>query len=382
MSNPSYTGSPGEEDGPLELGSSGRPGTDLESAPFLAAAASSYPPPPATRAQTALERLASARKGKGKAEGGGGGDGGRRDLIDEEDDEARDGPAGMSFSVRFTEGQEDLVDLWVGERESVREVKRRIRFLRPSLSLDGRPRRLRLIQLGRLLTDGTYLVPYTVKLLSRRAKLVRQEAQGNAEVLFDSAMEGIEAVRREIVAVRGEKDPGPDASAAASSGKGKGKAKESDKWDQLVGAVMEDDKTVWLHCSVGDTMEDDEIEGERVQTTQITPLQGFDRLRDAGFSDQDIATMREEFRANAAASTPADGDEDEHARALEDQWMEGLTGQNDGAGETAQPSQGFTTTLQGLCIGFFVPFLPLFFFHTNLFSTDLKLSISLGLGMK
>lgn len=34
----------------------------------------------------------------------------------------------MSFSIRFTEGQEDLVDLWVGEKESVREVKRRVRL--------------------------------------------------------------------------------------------------------------------------------------------------------------------------------------------------------------------------------------------------------------
>ena len=122
-----------------------------------------------------------------------------------------------------------------------------------------------MIQLGRLLTDGTYLVPYTVKLLSRRAKLVRQEAQGNAEVLFDGAMEGLEAVRREIgVSVRGEKDNSADA--VALSGKGKGKAKESDKWDHL---ITEDDKTVWLHCSVGDVMEDDEIEGERIQVRSL-----------------------------------------------------------------------------------------------------------------
>ena len=89
--------------------------------------AASYPPTPAPRSQTALERLASARKGKGKAEvvTGGNTERGQREHVDSRDDEA-DGPAGMSFSVRFTEGQEDLVDLWVGERESVREVKRRV----------------------------------------------------------------------------------------------------------------------------------------------------------------------------------------------------------------------------------------------------------------
>lgn len=69
--------------------------------------------------------------------------------------------------------------------------------------------------------------------------------------------------------------------------------------------------------------------------------------------------------------------------------MEGLTAQNDGAADSARESPGrrcsrwsadtcilkaasggFATTLQGLCIGFFVPFLPLFFFHTNLFSQE------------
>lgn len=57
---------------------------------------------------------------------------------------------GMFFGVRFTEGEADLLELWVEENETVRDVKRKLRFLRPSLKLDGRPRRLRLIQLGQL----------------------------------------------------------------------------------------------------------------------------------------------------------------------------------------------------------------------------------------
>ncbi|KAM0753899.1 hypothetical protein T439DRAFT_378013 [Meredithblackwellia eburnea MCA 4105] len=370
-------------------------------------ASSAYPPPP--RPQTALERHATAKKGKGKqaesspstssaanllngaypaqatAQNTPTGSGIRPFPADEDAEDA--GPAGMSFNIRFTEGQEDLLDLWVGEKESVREVKRRIRFLRPALTDNGRPRRLRLIQLGRLLTDGTYLVPYTVKLVSRRAKLVKQQAQGNAEVLFDGAMQGLEAVGREIgVTVPGnegdEDGKGKGKGPASASSKGKGKAKESDNWDKMMstaGGVEEDDKTVWLHCSVGEPMDDDEIEGERVQTTQLTPLKGFDRLREAGFTEEDIASMREEFRANSAANNGADGDDDEHARALEDQWMEGL-GQGEVANDSVS-SGNFTTTLQGLCLGFFVPFLPLFFFRTQLFSKDLQISIFLGLMM-
>lgn len=46
-----------------------------------------------------------------------------------------------SFSIRFTDGTPDLRDLWIGSSETVREVQRRIRSLRPSLA----SRRLRLV---------------------------------------------------------------------------------------------------------------------------------------------------------------------------------------------------------------------------------------------
>ena len=43
-----------------------------------------------------------------------------------------------------------------------------------------------------------------------------------------------------------------------------GKGKEAEGKNILAGTDAEDNR-VWLHCSVGDGMEDDEIEGERVQ---------------------------------------------------------------------------------------------------------------------
>ena len=109
-----------------------------------------------------------------------------------------------------------------------------------------------MIQLGRLLTDGTYLVPYTVQLLSRRAKLVRDETQPNREAF----LQGVEALGREIgVNVRDEKSEKKD----SATDKGKGKV----KWDGLEGTEAEEDKRVWLHCSVGEPMDDEEIEGEK-----------------------------------------------------------------------------------------------------------------------
>lgn len=60
-----------------------------------------YPPPPPTANASA--------KGKGKG----------RALLDDEQ--------GLSFGIRFTDGQTpDLVDLWVGHRETVRDLKRRV----------------------------------------------------------------------------------------------------------------------------------------------------------------------------------------------------------------------------------------------------------------
>jgi hypothetical protein len=101
--------------------------------------------------------------------------------------------------------------------------------------------------LGRLLTDGTYLVPYTVQLLSRRAKVLREETQPNREAF----LEGLEAVGREIgVNVRDEKGK-------AEEGKGKVKEKVGG------GLEVEEYNTAWLHCSVGEPMDDEEIEGEK-----------------------------------------------------------------------------------------------------------------------
>ncbi|KAK4053810.1 hypothetical protein OIV83_001466 [Microbotryomycetes sp. JL201] len=291
---------------------------------------------------------------------------------------APNGPAGMSFCVRFTDGSEDLLDIWVGERESVGQVKRRIRLLRPSLVVDGRPRRLRLIQLGRLLTDGTFLVPYTVQLLSKRAKLVQKATKPNSQAL----LEGLEAVGREIgVNVRAPSaiatGNSTDKTKDADDAKGKGKERRT----EFDGTEVQEDERVWLQCSVGEPMDDEEMlasgEQEKAQAAQITPLQGFDRLRDAGFSEEDITSMRAEFRRNQGVNI--EGDDDEHARALEDQWMEGLTGQNEAAASAdGLQDRYWTTLLQGVCIGFFVPFLPFFFFRSQAFSRAMSIAIVLG----
>ncbi|GAA5949151.1 hypothetical protein JCM10213_007107 [Rhodosporidiobolus nylandii] len=333
----------------------------------------SYPPAP--RRTT----LGASRKGKGRA-------------VDEDaaaagEDDGRTAPTGLCFCVRFTDGQtDDLLDLWVGEKESVREVKRRIRLLRPRTLYTpdeegAKPRRLRLIQLGRLLPDGVFLVPYTVQLNSRRAALVSAtDAKSSAEAAVKQGLEavtrGLGAVVREVrKAGEGEPDEADEMERGESS-KAKGKEKEGAQ-------AKEEDDRIWLHCSVGDAEEEEEkpAEGqdEKAQTSQITPLQGFDRLREAGFSDEDIDNLRAEFRERRGlAEDAAEDDDAEHQRALEEQWMSGMTGQEEAAGDTSTTGH-YYSLLKGVCIGFFVPFLPVFFFRAQIFSKRMQMAIVLGI---
>jgi hypothetical protein len=109
-------------------------------------------------------------------------------------------------------------------------------------------------------------------------------------------------------------------------------------------------------------------------STTAAPLTGFDRLREAGFSEEDISHIREQFRAqrpdaDVETSNVVD-DQDEHIRALEESWLEGLGNQE------ASPDAGsdeYMVLLKGICVGFFFPIAPLFWFKTNLFSRQMQM---------
>lgn len=76
---------------------------------------------------------------------------------------------------------------------------------------------------------------------------------------MEGALEGLEAVG---VNVRNEEE-------LDVKRKGKGKERRSSGWRDLEDAGVEEDERVWLHCSVGDVMEDDEIEGEKIQVRSL-----------------------------------------------------------------------------------------------------------------
>lgn len=194
-----------------------------------------------------LDRRSHSNSSKGKA------------RADDDDVQATEGTTGLTFNVRFTDGKtEDVLSLLVGEKEAVREVKRRvralfsywargahakgfkIRLLRPATLAS---RRLRLIYLGRILTDGVLLVPWTAALLERQ-----KQYEAGQNRLLDDALVGLEGVVKSVTA-----------SGQEAESKGKGKAK---------GETTVEQKAIWLNCSVGEVEEPEAtpVEGEQVRS--------------------------------------------------------------------------------------------------------------------
>ncbi|GJJ15755.1 hypothetical protein Clacol_010033 [Clathrus columnatus] len=233
----------------------------------------------------------------------------RADAVEPESVPETNNPSKQrELTIRFTEGVEDLT-VYVVEKETVRDIKAKIRAQRTELL----NRRLRLIYSGRLLTDGALLYPLITSSEERQRR-----AQGAQRM-------------------------------------------SSDKFSD-----NDNHHTSWLHCSIGPVMEIGEEEGASVQTSQIRPLRGFDRLQAAGFSAEDIASIRRQFHSessNGLGDVDLDTEElDEQAQALEEQWIDSI----DSAGSVAlseASSSTSSTVLQGLLIGFFFPLIPFLYFN-------------------
>ncbi|KAG6813744.1 hypothetical protein H0H92_007696 [Tricholoma furcatifolium] len=214
-------------------------------------------------------------------------------------------PQARDLVIRFTEGFPDLL-IAVGQQDAVRDVKRKIREGAPEL----RNRRLRLIHAGRLLTEGTFLYSWLSSLEEKQKR-----------------------------ATPNETETGHHSSQATSS-------------------------TTWVHCSVGPKLEAGEDEEGRIQTAQLQPARGFDRLSSVGFSEADIANFRRQFHSQSSSNYldidfETEEEYDEHARALEEQWIDSID--NAGTASLSQSSPSNITILQGILLGFFFPLMPFFF---------------------
>jgi hypothetical protein len=240
----------------------------------------------------------------------------RADPILEDVPEHGGGSTPRELMVRFTEGVQDLV-LRLAEQDSVHDVKVKIRDARPQLQR----RRLRLIHAGRLLTDDTQLASWLSTLEERQQRAAEKY--------------------KDVESSMAPPVPGPAAP----------------------GSVP------WLlHCSVGPHLsEGEEDDDAQAQEAQIKPLRGFDRLNSAGFSEDDILNIRRQFHSRSVvdylstAEFPTEEEYEEHARALEEQWIDGLGSGGGVGGGSAESDSRARAVLNGIIIGFFFPLLPLFF---------------------
>lgn len=136
------------------------------------------------------------------------------------------------------------------------------------------------------MTDGILLLPWLRSLEER----VKRHASG------------VSGAIRDVVDLAGTSAPGP--------------------------APEQEPAKINLHCNVGGPLETNSVgEEEDNSDAEVRPQRrGFDALLDAGLSPEDVAAMRRQFYESRGEEVPdgLDGDvSDEHARALEEQWIEG-----------------------------------------------------------
>ncbi|KAL4073331.1 DUF2407 ubiquitin-like domain-containing protein [Scleroderma yunnanense] len=212
-------------------------------------------------------------------------------------------PDSRDLTIRFTEGLPDLV-LHVTDSDTVRQVKAKIILARPQLE----DRRLRLIHAGRILADGIRLHSWLTTLEEKQ----RHSASSNEA-------------------------PSPP--------------------------IQPSSTVTWLHCSVGPKIEPGTEVEETPQAVQMQPLRGFDRLVTAGFSEEDIANFRRQFHSQSSSNYldlafENDEEYDEHARALEELWIDSL---DSGTNAPIAQSSSQMMVVRGIVLGFFFPIIPFFF---------------------
>ena len=105
-----------------------------------------------------------------------------------------------------------------------------------------------------MLVDGVFLVPYTLQLSQNRNKLT----QSQQPAINLNVREGLESVGRVVKGVlegKEEEDEVDEMERGEVGGKGKGKEKD--------GGEGKEEEQIWLHCSVGDAIDDEENAAEQ-----------------------------------------------------------------------------------------------------------------------
>ncbi|WVO18085.1 hypothetical protein L204_105786 [Cryptococcus depauperatus] len=267
------------------------------------------------------ERTVKLDKGKGRAL--------PPDEKNQDEAEKEDGVDGRDqtrdITIMFSNRPYTNLLLTLTPTNSVLQLKSLIKAHHPDLA----GRNIKLIHAGRLLADGVRVIAW-VEAFEKR---IKRRTEG-----------AVESVVREVRGLGEEKN---------------GHAKEKEM--------------VWIHCIIGN---EEEANSSAPSDAPAAPVRrGFDTLLDAGLSPEDVAQMRRQFYESRGEEVPegveAGHINDEHARALEEQWIEG-----DLTAETAITSNEglYTSILHGLLVGFLFPLMAWLFFRElplpNFFDAD------------
>ncbi|WWC88557.1 uncharacterized protein L201_003468 [Kwoniella dendrophila CBS 6074] len=304
------------------------------------------------------EKKNKKNKGKGKGKG-------------------KEDKRGRNITIIFS-NESDLtgngnLECWIEDGENVGSLKDQIKTLRPSLQSYN----LRLIHSGRLLTDGILLIPW-LKSLEDRFKRQTLGVGGDVENVLKEV--GLTEDLSESSSSYSSSSEIEDEDIDENQARNVRKQKKREKLNKDSTAPNE---KVWLHCIVGGKEEKIKTTEDEENEPSAPRRRGFDVLLDAGLSADDVAAMRRQFYESRGEEVPEGmegGDvNDEHARSLEEQWIEG-----DLTAETATTTtEGlYSSILHGLLTGFLFPIIPWFFFKEpplpNFFDADAEaIAISL-----
>lgn len=169
-------------------------------------------------------------------------------------------------------------------------------------------------------------------------------------------------------------------------------------------------RRIYLHCSVGDILDatelakENELDSSAPVRSTGPELRGFDRLRNAGFSDADISQLRRQFShlhgepsaggaggdGGGATGLPGTGPipsatREEELSRLEEQWINtGVAdaGINEGEAGLTPLGDDYLEELIGLLVGMFLGIMALIFLKEGgLFSRRQKRSILAGVAI-
>ncbi|KAG0071182.1 hypothetical protein BGZ89_011351 [Linnemannia elongata] len=295
--------------------------------------------------------------------------------------------ADLEINVRFGEGQD--LSLRVPRTDTIAQVKDKIKEARSSIE----NKYLRLIHSGKILVDNKTLIESLPKSLFTQVEVPHQHHQSR----LSSSVEAVEAAANNILAGIASRTSGEKPN-DGKKGQGCGnlyrkqeqqqyQRKTEERWiksdvqDSCIASEDDEDET-------RDGAEEDEEEEEEELSHVMTPqATGFDRLREAGFSEDEIRSIRRQFHASRGTVTSTvgengiavglDQDEDANARArrIEEEWID-----QHGAETLPEGLEGsYGEMVWGLMLGFFMGLIVLFWFKEATFSRRQQMGIIAGM---